>query len=88
VINRALIYMNMVLTSQLRNAVKRIPMIKFRSGGKHQSNDAAPTSAGQPTSAPPTGHGAAIEDWQLPNRYRRRPIDDKEIDAINSGGAY
>ena len=39
----------MVLTSQLRNAVKRIPMIKFRSGGKNQSNDAAPASAGQTT---------------------------------------
>lgn len=30
----------------------------------------------------------AIDDWQLPPRYRRRPIDLKEVDAINSGGAY
>lgn len=32
--------------------------------------------------------GPSIEDWELPPRYRRRTIDDKEIDAINSGGAY
>lgn len=32
--------------------------------------------------------GPSIEDWQLPNRYRRRPIDEKECDAINSGGAF
>lgn len=24
-----------------------------------------------------------IEDWQLPPRYRRRALDEKEIDAIN-----
>jgi hypothetical protein len=30
----------------------------------------------------------AIEDWQLAARYRRRALDAKEVDAINSGGAY
>jgi len=77
----------MVLTSQLRNAAKRIPMIKFRAGGnKHQSSGPAAASVGQPSSAPQGSQ--QIEDWQLPNRYRRLPLDDKEIDAINSGGAY
>lgn len=27
-----------------------------------------------------------IEDWQLPQRYRRRPLDQQEIDYINRGG--
>ncbi|CRK98198.1 CLUMA_CG011561, isoform A [Clunio marinus] len=81
----------MVLTSHIRNAVKRIPMIKFRSGGKNQSTEAAPATtvpSAAVTSAKHATSGPAIEDWQLPNRYRRRPIDEQEIDAINSGGAY
>lgn len=27
-----------------------------------------------------------IEDWQLPNRYRRKPLDASEIEYINRGG--
>lgn len=27
-----------------------------------------------------------IEDWQLPNRYRRKPLDPVEIEYINRGG--
>lgn len=27
-----------------------------------------------------------IEDWQLPNRYRRKPLDAAEIEYINRGG--
>lgn len=27
-----------------------------------------------------------IEDWQLPNRYRRKPMDAFEMDYINRGG--
>lgn len=27
-----------------------------------------------------------IEDWQLPNRYRRKPLDTFEIEYINRGG--
>lgn len=30
--------------------------------------------------------GHAIEDWQLPPRFQRRLIDDKECDYINRGG--
>lgn len=27
-----------------------------------------------------------IEDWQLPRRYWRKDIDDKEVEYINRGG--
>lgn len=27
-----------------------------------------------------------IEDWQLPNRYRRKPMDAFEMEYINRGG--
>lgn len=27
-----------------------------------------------------------IEDWQLPGRYRRKPLDAVEIEYINRGG--
>ena len=30
--------------------------------------------------------GGSLEWWQIPNKYRRLPIDDLEIEAINMGG--
>lgn len=30
--------------------------------------------------------GVAIEDWQLPPRYQRKPIDPVEMEYINNGG--
>lgn len=30
--------------------------------------------------------GPVIEDWQLPARYQRKPIDKYEMDLINRGG--
>nr|XP_014098019.1 uncharacterized protein LOC106623136 isoform X2 [Bactrocera oleae] len=29
---------------------------------------------------------AAIEDWELPKRYARKPIDQIEMEYINNGG--
>lgn len=42
----------MVLASQIRQAAKRIPMIKFRSGVKNQHSEAAPAIATATASAP------------------------------------
>ena len=28
-----------------------------------------------------------LEWWQTPNKFKRRTVDDSEIDIINSGGA-
>ncbi|CAO1391269.1 unnamed protein product [Diamesa hyperborea] len=78
----------MVLLTSIRNVAKRIPMIKFRKGG-NQTTQATPAAAAT-APASNTRHassGPVIEDWQLPQRYQRRPIDDQEIAAINSGGA-
>ncbi|XP_017838785.1 uncharacterized protein LOC108597015 isoform X2 [Drosophila busckii] len=58
---------------------KRVPLIQFRKGGlPSQSNKAA---ASQQTSG-----GSAIEDWELPARYARKPIDPLEAAYINNGG--
>nr|XP_029713861.1 uncharacterized protein LOC115258006 [Aedes albopictus] len=83
----------MVLLRPMLNAAKRIPLIKFRKGGPYLES----SSGGHPASAAAaagTGgtqtrsvsSGEAIEEWQLPARYRRKPIDDVEIDWINRGG--
>ncbi|KAG5670822.1 hypothetical protein PVAND_001059 [Polypedilum vanderplanki] len=83
----------MVLLSQLRNAAKRIPMIQFRAGNKNLKHESLESSSSAQTvsEVKPKSKGTnqpTIEDWQLPTRYRRRLLDDKEIDAINSGGAF
>ncbi|XP_062555236.1 uncharacterized protein LOC134220252 [Armigeres subalbatus] len=82
----------MVFWRPMLNSAKRIPLIKFRKGGPYLESG----SAGHPTGAAGTASGAAqtspvspggaIEEWQLPARYRRKPIDDVEIEWINRGG--
>lgn len=82
----------MVFLRPMLNSAKRIPLIKFRKGGPHLESSgaghpaqavAAGSSATQSRSA---SSGQAIEEWQLPARYRRKPIDDAEIEWINRGG--
>ncbi|KAL1462525.1 hypothetical protein WDU94_014354 [Cyamophila willieti] len=66
-----------------------VPMIKFRgsklpqSGSSHHSAESQTSSKASSSSQRPT-----IEDFQLPQRYRRARLDEAEINAINSGGAY
>jgi len=65
---------------------KRVPLIKFRKGGNSvgasSGISAAPTISNQnQSSAAP-----AIEDWQLPQKYMRKPIDEIEMQYINNGG--
>jgi len=50
-----------------------------------------PSSGGQSAPATPLKPNTrvtlpTIEDWQLPARYQRRPLDAVEIDYINRGG--
>lgn len=52
----------MVLLSQLRNAVKRIPMIKFRSGGKNQHTESAQGSAS------PVAAASSVSHWNVKGR--------------------
>ncbi|XP_011194550.1 uncharacterized protein LOC105219902 [Zeugodacus cucurbitae] len=71
----------MVRLSMIVQAVKpRVSLIKFRKGGL------VPT--GRTEHLPvDTTRNAAIEDWELPKRYARKPIDQIEMEYINTGGA-
>ncbi|XP_034480022.1 uncharacterized protein LOC117785872 isoform X1 [Drosophila innubila] len=68
---------------------KRIPLIQFRKGGLAvASNKPGPS---QQASSGETGgkkitDQTAIEDWQLPARFARKPIDPLEAAYINNGG--
>ncbi|XP_043463383.1 28S ribosomal protein S36, mitochondrial [Leptopilina heterotoma] len=75
-----------------------VPLIKFRKGGITRVVSGATST----TSAPPAGTSSSgkisgatgpnviplpiIDDLQLPPRYHRRRIDQKEIEYINRGG--
>uniref|UniRef100_T1E3F6 28s ribosomal protein s36 mitochondrial n=1 Tax=Psorophora albipes TaxID=869069 RepID=T1E3F6_9DIPT len=82
----------MVFLRPMLSAAKRIPLIKFRKGGpflesassgQHAAASAGASGGSQAKTAPSR---EAIEEWQLPARYRRKPIDDVEIEYINRGG--
>ncbi|XP_063995369.1 alpha-ketoglutarate dehydrogenase component 4 [Diachasmimorpha longicaudata] len=74
-----------------------IPLIKFRKGGTARATggattaqSAAPGAAPRASATGATGPNVIalpiIDDFQLPPRYQRRPIDEKEIAYINRGG--
>uniref|UniRef100_U5ESB8 28s ribosomal protein s36 mitochondrial n=1 Tax=Corethrella appendiculata TaxID=1370023 RepID=U5ESB8_9DIPT len=78
----------MVLLKQTLNVAKRIPLIKFRKGGNLTTGASSShlTAAAGSSSGAKAVSGPAIEEWQLPQRYRRRPIDEAECEFINRGG--
>uniref|UniRef100_A0A1Q3FHW0 Uncharacterized protein n=1 Tax=Culex tarsalis TaxID=7177 RepID=A0A1Q3FHW0_CULTA len=79
----------MVLVRSMLSSAKRIPMIRFRKGGPHldaAGGQPGPAAAGQAGQARSVSTGEAIEEWQLPARYRRKPIDEVEMAWINHGG--
>ncbi|XP_033223005.1 28S ribosomal protein S36, mitochondrial isoform X2 [Belonocnema kinseyi] len=75
-----------------------IPLIKFRKGGVNRAVTGATSvpCTTQPVLSVSTKNSGAtgpnvtplpiIEDYQLPPRFHRRPIDPKEIEYINRGG--
>ncbi|XP_036330048.1 uncharacterized protein LOC118742235 [Rhagoletis pomonella] len=73
----------MVRYSSILFAINQhIPLIKFRKGGI-KSYLRSENVFGANVNAKPN---AAIEDWQLPERYSRKPIDSVEMEYINNGG--
>ncbi|XP_055693218.1 uncharacterized protein LOC129795760 [Lutzomyia longipalpis] len=85
----------MVYSSVVRSAIpKRIPTIKFRKGGGNGISSASEGFLAASAAATKTSAGnqnatisrPTIEDWQLPRRYWRKELDDKEIEYINRGG--
>ncbi|XP_075216592.1 uncharacterized protein LOC142321944 [Lycorma delicatula] len=70
-----------------------VPLIKFRKGGLSDGGQHCTARSVAPS--PPSSSGKLqskviakpiLEDFQLPQKYRRLPLDQAEIDAINSGG--
>ncbi|WKX89748.1 hypothetical protein Q1695_008973 [Nippostrongylus brasiliensis] len=87
----------MFTTSACFAAPVRIPLIKFVGARLPRPNFARVVSGPIPSTPAPQGAPASgsnsqsrsfITEDQLPTRFRRPPIDQEEIDAINSGGAY
>uniref|UniRef100_A0A182QCI9 28S ribosomal protein S36, mitochondrial n=1 Tax=Anopheles farauti TaxID=69004 RepID=A0A182QCI9_9DIPT len=84
----------MVMLRSVLSSARRVPLIKFRKGGpfleaaNHSASGATGPAAttAAPAHARSVSSGEAIEEWQLPARYRRRPIDDVEMEWINRGG--
>ncbi|GMT26944.1 hypothetical protein PFISCL1PPCAC_18241, partial [Pristionchus fissidentatus] len=72
----------------------RMPRPNFAAIAAQPFKPAAPaarSSSAPPTAASTTGlkkKGFAIEESQMPMRFRRPAIDPFEIAAINNGGAY
>ncbi|XP_054278802.1 uncharacterized protein LOC128997222 isoform X1 [Macrosteles quadrilineatus] len=88
---------SLFLSRSLMTVKPHVPMIKFRKGGSPQKHAEAGHSSSPPVvHAAPQSKAASgrvvsrpiIEDYQLPARYRRHGLDQAEIDAINSGGAF
>ncbi|KAH8320645.1 uncharacterized protein Dana_GF12181, isoform C [Drosophila ananassae] len=69
------------------NLAKRVPLIHFRKGG---AGSAAPAGNQQASSQPAGGKkaagGPAIDDFDLPARFARKPISPEEAEYINNGG--
>lgn len=63
-----------------------IPLIKFRKG-QHVVNTPAKPPISQGTAASAGGqHYHIISEEQLPLRFRRQLLDERQINVINSGG--
>lgn len=62
-------------------------MIKFRYGlSRDHNNPAATTSAGNSQQASINQPGQVIYDFQIPARWKRKPLSEEEIEYINRGG--
>ncbi|KAL4131888.1 hypothetical protein QTP88_009126 [Uroleucon formosanum] len=74
--------MNTKIIVRLYQTVKpHRPLIQFRHG-------VPAINKSESTPSPSTvGPVQAIEDYQLPAKFKRVMMDDAEINAINSGGA-
>ncbi|KAM7343957.1 uncharacterized protein ACRADG_010835 isoform 1-T1 [Cochliomyia hominivorax] len=70
---------------------KRVPLIKFRKGGYETSSASGSNGTNQasfvhPISVFKENSSTAIEDWELPPRFARKPISNEEMEYINRGG--
>ncbi|CAH0391851.1 unnamed protein product [Bemisia tabaci] len=81
---------NPFIFRSIQTVKPHVPLIRFRKGepDKRQIASADNSHSGSGTGKKTgTVKLPVVEDHQLPARFWRAPIDDKEIEAINSGGA-
>ncbi|XP_018574537.1 uncharacterized protein LOC108913467 [Anoplophora glabripennis] len=67
----------------------RARLIKFRYGparDQQTSSAATPASAGSIQHHQNQQPGEALWDFQIPSRWKRRPLTEEEIAVINNGG--
>lgn len=81
---------------RLSHILARVPVIKFRKGKSH--GGAAPSAAAPGASAlkkpgvcslpqkQQVQPMSTVPDIDLPQRYRRAPLSQEEIDLVNGGG--
>ncbi|XP_014247221.1 uncharacterized protein LOC106665364 isoform X3 [Cimex lectularius] len=63
-----------------------IPLIKFRKGhvdSCHTTQTPQQSSQGVSAAKPAKSTSYSLEEYQLPARFRRLPLDNYEIEAIN-----
>lgn len=63
----------------------RSRLIKFRYGIRNDHQTGQVTSTG-PSITKQRSSQEAIWDFQIPQRWRRKPLDEQEIAVINNGG--
>ncbi|XP_013108713.1 alpha-ketoglutarate dehydrogenase component 4 [Stomoxys calcitrans] len=84
----------MVFRTLVVQGAKRVPLIKFRKGGYPGMTAGGDSGSNQASSYQQSPYMVdvknhspnAIEDWELPPRYWRKPISVDEMEYINRGG--
>lgn len=78
---------NQFISRSISNSPKlRSRLIKFRYGIRNDSQTSQVITGGSPSNPKQTSSEEAIWDFQIPGRWRRKPLDEEEIAVINNGG--
>ena len=74
------------LLLSLATVKPHIPLIKFRKGLAEAEHQQVAPAAAAVMGAVAAVAGGSMEWWEVPAKFRRETIDEKECDAINMGG--
>lgn len=70
----------------LSASLLRSPSIKFRYGPFREQKSSAGVSSGSSTSKQSSQSREVVYDFQLPMRFKRKGMEQEEMDYINRGG--